>query len=246
MTQLCQHSKSKQKATDWGWVGCGRQKIRLLNVPVADLGLRKCSEAVASAATGLDVSEATYRAAEFDAKPPTAGIRTQRRSSIFEVCGPATSLPRYCSKIVGGVARELAKKREVYMAEYRHVQTGLRHMPHICTSKLPVYLEEDIHYVVVTQGTLVIAGWSRRFSGWWRFVLASFSIRRTPLTTKDFSFSPLFSFSFPRHQFQRTPHLVISQYTEAPPFPSPSPNLPEVRLQPSCQLQKFPPPPAIN
>lgn len=77
------------------------------------------------------------------------------------------------------------------------------------------------------QGILVMAGWSRRFSGWWRFVLASFSIRRTPLTTKDFSFSPLFSFSFPRHQFQRTPHQVISQYTR----PSRSPPLLQTSLK---------------
>lgn len=71
-------------------------------------------------------------------------------------------------------------------------------------------------------------------------VLASLSIRRTPLTTKDSS-SPLSSLFFPRHQFQRTPHPVISQSTEALRSPSlPSPNLPEVRLQPSCQLQKFP------
>lgn len=68
--------QKQNKTRRTGGLGTDRAeeaKIRLFNVPVADLGLRKCSETVASAATGLDVAEATYHCCRSLCQNPIAG-----------------------------------------------------------------------------------------------------------------------------------------------------------------------------
>lgn len=81
-------------------------------------------------------------------------------------------------------------------------------MPHICTSKLPVYSAEDIHYVVVacsTQGTLVMIAGREDSVGGGVFCLGELQRPEDPFNNQRLLLLPSLLFSSPRHQFQRIP-----------------------------------------